>query len=162
MGGFKMKNKSTQHKKPYHYKLCGLDNVYLLNGYELIKTDEGTELIIHEAEDLHIAIGKTIVMHDHALDGKEFRYLRKMLELTQSATGSLFGVDAQTVARWEKGESDVSMPADRLIRLLFIEQHIKKHPGIHEMLEQLSAMDDTISNQNHCFKIQNDNWKRAA
>ena len=157
-----MKSKSTHHAKPYHYTLCGLDNVYLLDGYELISTDDGKDLIIHEADDLHVAIGRTIVLHDHALDGKEFRYLRKMLELTQSAIGGLFGVDAQTVARWEKGEHPVPMPADRLIRLLFIEQHINKHPGIHELLEKLSEMDDTLSHQKHCFTIQAEGWRRAA
>jgi hypothetical protein len=37
----------------YHYTRCGLDYVYLLNGYEVRETAHGRGLAIEDGDDLH-------------------------------------------------------------------------------------------------------------
>ena len=42
--------------KPYHYTESGLDTVYLLNGYEIVKSERGTGVRIQDVDGLHTAI----------------------------------------------------------------------------------------------------------
>ena len=35
-------------KEPYHYTACGLDNIYLFNGYELHQTEDGDGVSIRD------------------------------------------------------------------------------------------------------------------
>jgi len=51
----------------YHYKACGLDNVYLKNGYEEKNTPSGKSIAIHDIDGLHKAIGKGIANKEAAL-----------------------------------------------------------------------------------------------
>jgi len=105
-------------REPYRYKACGLDDVYLLNGYEPVETSYGKGVQIENLEALHRAIAGHLVMTQKPLSPKEFRFLRKQLNLTQKELGSLMKVDAQTVARYEKAESDIPGPTDFLLRML--------------------------------------------
>jgi hypothetical protein len=41
--------------KPYHYTECGLDDVFLLNGYERVKTEYGTGISIPDEDAENIA-----------------------------------------------------------------------------------------------------------
>jgi transcriptional regulator with XRE-family HTH domain len=62
------------------------------------------------------------------MTGAEYRFLRIEMNLSQKTIGELFGVDAQTVARWEKGKNELPKMADVLIRAVyneFIEQESK-------------------------------------
>ena len=43
--------------EPCHYKMCGLDNIYLRNGYNLEQTDYGEAVSVRDADELHSAIG---------------------------------------------------------------------------------------------------------
>jgi putative transcriptional regulator len=104
---------------PLHYKACGLDDVYLINGFERETTEYGDGLIIHDIDNLHRAIALHLVSEPLPLSAKDFRFLRKMLDLTQAELGGKLGVDTQTVARYEKGES-ASAPADRLLRFIVV------------------------------------------
>jgi hypothetical protein len=55
--GIKMK----KQKKYYHYTECGLDNIYLLNGFKITKTNDGDEeLFIHDIYGLHKAISNIL------------------------------------------------------------------------------------------------------
>lgn len=105
-------------RDPYHYRACGLDDVYLLNGYELVETSYGKGVQIENVEALHRAIAMHLVMMQKPLKAKEFRFLRKQLDLTQKELGDLMKVDAQTVARYEKAESEIPGPTDFLLRML--------------------------------------------
>ena len=63
----------------YHYTGCGLPNVYLKNGYEIVKTPYGKGVTIRDMDGLHLAIGATIVNSPEPLIGHEFRFLRTEL-----------------------------------------------------------------------------------
>lgn len=111
-----MKNPSANI---YHYTECGLNNQYLLNGYEDIDTDYGPSVLIHNVEGLHYSIARSIVEAQPHITGREFKFVRKQMGLTQQKVAKIFGCDVQTVARWEKS-GRVPRPADHFIRYLFL------------------------------------------
>ena len=54
------RHKKDEIKGPYRYAACGLDNVYLLNGYELYQLSDGEGVSVRDLEDLHRAIGRCL------------------------------------------------------------------------------------------------------
>src|SRR5215813_1070601 len=100
--------------KRFRYSACGLDNVFLLNGYNLRSTPYGKGFAIDNVDGLHAAIGKRLIREKKTLNGKELRFLRHELDFSQNALATLLGVDEQSVARWEKGQSGISGPADKM------------------------------------------------
>ncbi|MFC3180901.1 helix-turn-helix domain-containing protein [Cypionkella sinensis] len=120
--------------------MSGLDDVVLLNGFVRHETEYGDGVSIDHVDNLHLAIALHILTTKKALSPKEFRFLRGELELTQDALGDLIGVDGQTVARYEKGSTPISGPADRLIRVFFV---INLMPE-DQMKNLLSEMKDAI------------------
>ncbi len=126
----------------HHYMGCGLPNVYLQGGFEVVSTPYGEGVSIQDIDGLHAAIGQVVVCNPAALTGAEFRFLRQELELSQAALGDLLGRDEQTVARWEKGKSKkVDPAADRLLRLLYRESKFgsKKLEPQLEFLRKLES-----------------------
>lgn len=134
-------------KEPLHYTACGLDDIYLVSGYENVKTPHGTGVAIKNLDDLHLAIGFNLVKRKKVLSAKELRFLRKHMNLTQSELGKLLGLTSQQVARWEKGESDISGSAEFLLRAYFI-QHAGGALNLQELvsaLDEIDAMPDEKS-----------------
>jgi putative transcriptional regulator len=106
----------------YHYTESGLDNVFLLNGYEIHKTPYGEGVSIQNSEALHRAIGRWLVELPAPLRGAELRFLRLEMELSQKQLAALIGSTEQNVRRWEKAQQKpVPGPADRLLRALYSE-----------------------------------------
>src|ERR1700730_16056711 len=87
------------------YKGCGLDGVYIVGGYETVKTNYGDGIAVDDIDGLHRAIGEFLVTQKKELSGKELRFLRKEMDLTQSELGKFIGISSQQVARWEKSHS---------------------------------------------------------
>jgi transcriptional regulator with XRE-family HTH domain len=105
--------------EPFHYTACGLDYVYLLNGFHIEDDpDYGKILTIEREDDLHRAIGLHIV-ESGEMSGSEFRFLRKLMGLTQGALGERMGLEAQTIANYEKGKS-IPGPSGELMRIHFL------------------------------------------
>ena len=119
----------TAEGEMHHYRLSGLDYVYLVNGFTRHETEYGPGIAFDDLDGLHRAIGEDIITHRAHLSGAEVRFLRKEMDLSQGGLAVGLGVDAQTVARWEKGQTDVPGPADRLIRVLYRE-HVGGSPEI--------------------------------
>jgi DNA-binding transcriptional regulator YiaG len=85
------------------------------------QTPHGDAVAIHDIEGLTETLCKTFVQKPRALSRTEFRYIRTSgLLLSQAALGSALGVDAQTVARWEK-DKHIPKMADKMIRLIYLE-----------------------------------------
>lgn len=157
---------ATKEQEPYHYKACGLDNVYLVNGFYMEETDYGPVISFEDIEGLHALIAHRLVNHDRELSGKEFRFLRKELEFSQKEVARLFGYDEQTIGRWERGENDMPGSADRLIRLLY-QEYYTKNPHVRELLEKIAALVQEeeqmkLTASNLCFQRDSDEWKLAA
>ncbi len=123
----------------YHYTECGLNNVWLVNGYREEETPYGPAVAIERADELHRAIALSLVKHKPRLSGGEFRFIRKELDLSQAALAHILGNDAQSVARWEKS-GRVPKMAERFLRALYRE-HAEGNAHIRELVERLNELD---------------------
>lgn len=127
----------------YHYVDSGLDNVYLVDGYEITVDDDGEMYVsINDLSGLHKAIAHHLICDQKTLNGKEIRYLRTYLDLSQSHLGRLLGCDSQTVARWEKGEYHIPASSDRLFRLIGLGTLVGE-VNPHDIIDKLDEMDDS-------------------
>lgn len=90
-------------KKIFHYTDGGLKNVWLQNGFEILETPYGKGVAIHDVDGLTQSICLALTNKPSSLSGVELRYIRSggML-LSQADLATMMGVDAQTIARWEK------------------------------------------------------------
>lgn len=122
----------------YHYRECGLPNVYLINGYREIETPHGRGVAIEDVENLHMTIAHYLVEEKPSLTGSEVRFTRKLLELTQTQLAELLGVEDQSVRRWEKLEH-VPKQADHGIRLVFRDLTRKPGKPLPELFKQLDT-----------------------
>ena len=147
--------------EPFHYTLCGLDNVYLMNGYCVEETPYGEAVSIKDADELHTAIGLNLVQHRKVLSSKEVRFLRKQLELTQAKLGDLIGQSSQQVARWEKDRCAIPGPADRLLRVLFLARQMDD-AELRGLLERLNEIDAPANDERMVFEATEDGWLEAA
>jgi putative transcriptional regulator len=146
---------------PYHYTECGLDNVYLLNGFRIEDTSYGPAISIEDTDGLHHAIALDLVLTKRMLSGKELRFLRRELDLSQEALGLLLGgYQAQTVARWEKGECDTAHAADRLLRLVYL-AHAHDNPDVRKVLDLLKDLDILI-HEERVFEETDQGWRYKA
>lgn len=120
----------------YHYRECGLPNVYLINGYREIETPYGRGVSIEDVAGLHMAIAHTLVEEEPSLTGPEVRFIRKCLDLTQMQLAELLGVEDQSVRRWEK-LARIPKQADHGIRLVFRDLTHKTTKPLRELVRQI-------------------------
>jgi DNA-binding transcriptional regulator YiaG len=125
----------------YHYTRCGLDNVWLRNGYRIEDLGEyGESVVVENVEQLERTIARHLVDQSRPLTGQEFRFLRTMMDMTQSAIGRRLGKDYQSVARWE---TDTRKPvpkfADAAIRQRYLES-IGERPLFTEIEDRLAEL----------------------
>jgi DNA-binding transcriptional regulator YiaG len=126
----------------FHYTASGLDNIWLKNGYKTYNAMEGGGFSIHDLDNLHKAISLGIVKKEAPLTGKEFRFLRIELDLSQKAIGDLMDKTDQMVANWEKGNHSIPVLADAAMRTLYMES-IGGSP-ISGLLKKLKDLDRQI------------------
>lgn len=128
----------------YHYTDGGLRNVWLANGYKVRSTPHGEAVSIRDIEGLTEVICKMLVNKPRALTKTEFRYIRASgLMLSQASLGAALGVDAQTIARWEKN-SHIPKMADKLIRLTYLE-HANGNVKLKSAFETLRAVERAMN-----------------
>jgi DNA-binding transcriptional regulator YiaG len=145
----KTKERAPMTISRYQYTESGLDNIWLGNGFDYVDGPGGRHVIIKNIDGLHEAIGKMLVGSKKNLSGKEFRFLRHEMLMSQASLGKLLGVSEQAIHRWEKGKTgQVPKPAEALIRFLYSE-YIKdtKSTGIRRTLEHVANLDDAIGGQ---------------
>lgn len=119
-----------------HYTDCGLDNIYLSNGFER-ESHEGEDYIsIHNMDGLHIVLEKT------APNGGEVRFLRTEMGLSQQELGAKLGVSDQSVARWEKGHTDIPGTAIFSFKVLYIFSITPEDERNVILEEFIEALDD--------------------
>ena len=96
------------------------------------------------------------------LNGKEFRFLRHEINMTQKTLATLLQVTDQTVARWEKGETEVDGAAQAVIRKLFLES-IGEQSLIKDLLCRIAELDEVLGDDDRVeFEETDDGWKLAA
>ena len=145
----------------YHYVQCGLDNVWLGNGFEIVETPYGRSVKIEQAERLDAAIAEWLTRQPAPLTGKELRFLRLQLDLSQKRMGELLGKEAQTVALWEKSET-LNKDVDFMVRHIYRQTAINARQVYVEMVDYLNAMDRTEHQEKITFQETEDGWQKAA
>ena len=144
----------------YHYRQCGLEDVFLVNGFVRESTPYGEAIRIHNIDGLHCAIGMYLIQEKKELTGAEIRFLRHELNLSQRLLGGLLGKSSQAVARWEKEHTPIDSTADRLLRLLYdAKAGNARKSKIRELLEQLAELDNGIEGGPMQFEETGDGWQ---
>ncbi|HWB49302.1 MAG TPA: hypothetical protein VG651_09345 [Stellaceae bacterium] len=147
----------------HHYTLCGLDYVYLRNGYDLRETRHGPAIAIHDAVALHQAIARAIITNPQPLRGQEVRFLRSVLKLSQAGLARVLRNRRLTVARWEAAP-DTAIPgtADAALRL-FCSLKIDNHALAQQICDLLTEIDD-LKHQMAVLELRETErgWEREA
>ncbi|GLK54535.1 DNA-binding transcriptional regulator YiaG [Methylopila capsulata] len=151
---------------PYHYRECGLDNVWLENGFTR-EIYEGEEYVsVHDVDGLWKAIGLSLVSDKKTLSPKEIFFLRRHMKLTQSELATRLRVDDQTVARWEKGKVKLPGPADLALRAAFLGSEICQPEGRdilvqwEETVRRLITKDETGCIE-YVFQKDQNHWSES-
>ncbi len=147
--------------KLYHYTESGLDNVWLRSGYD-VKTfgDHGEAVSVHDEDQLHLVLARSIARQDRRLTGQEFRFLRTVLDLTQNAVARRMGyADYQMVARWEKAHHAAPpLVADTLMRAWYLES-IGDRPLTSRIGERLAELGQDAGAPERRIFTQSDGWE---
>lgn len=152
----------------YHYTECGLNNIYLINGFEIIKTEDGgEEVYIHDIHGLHKIIGRTLVFKRGLLAGNEIKFIRTTLDLSQKRLGELLGLDYQTILGWEKNKSPISKTADHFLKMIFFSYTNKEQDcTIYDKINEIADIDAKEAEAGEMDKIElkevDDEWRLAA
>ncbi len=122
----------------HHYLGSGLANVWLRNGYRKQKTPHGMAVALDDVAGLHRAIGQSLARQP-VISGREFRFLRNELGVTQLALAQALGyADAQALAKWEKGARVPHAPA-LILRQLYLESVDRRHARLGTLLSALQV-----------------------
>lgn len=106
----------------YRYTECGLENVFI-EGVSFVRDDKGEAVIrIPNINGLHNAIAVGIVRRKAMMSGREMRFLRSEMGMTQAELAEMIHREPLTISRWERGETDIDANAETLIRLQAIER----------------------------------------
>ena len=130
-------------KKMHHYTESGLDNVYLVNGFDVVPSPAGQSIIIQDVDGLHNAIGRFLIRERKVLSGREIRFLRHELDISQNTLARMLDVTEQTVRRWEQEKLPIPRAADALLRSLFAEK-IGGDGKISSILARIADIEDEI------------------
>lgn len=146
---------------PYHYTQCGLDDIYLLNGFNTYVVGDEVGFAVQDADGLHKVIALNIVRNKALLCGKEVRFLRKLLDLTQAELAGFLGYSSQQVARWEKDQGTINPSAERFLRVICTVSLEEEEAGILETIRELAEL-DTQASERQFFHETDEGWKTAA
>ena len=102
----------------YRYEESGLDNVVLIDLPECVDDDGDECITIPNINVLHRAIAGAIVRHPKGMNGKELRFLRTEMGMTQAELARVVSREGLAIGRWERGERPIDTNAEALIRLL--------------------------------------------
>jgi DNA-binding transcriptional regulator YiaG len=126
-----------------HYTACGLDNVWLANGYTVKETKYGKGVSIDDVDGLHRLLATNLVEKAGLLTGKEFRFLRVHLGLTQQGVGKLLGdVSENAVSLWERKDT---VPAiyDHWLRMLVIAK-LKGNTKVADAVQRIQTVERLV------------------
>ena len=105
----------------YHYTECGLKNVFI-TGMSAQTNNEDESTTIPAAGHLHRIIAECIVAQNGKMSGRELRFLRTEMGLTQNKLAAILKVKLLTISRWERKEIPIKHTAEMLIRLMAIKR----------------------------------------
>lgn len=140
------RHRDCEPRSPYHYTECGLSNIWLVSGYEEEVFDGDCYVSVRDADALHKQIALRLIKQKTDLKGEQVRFLRKEMDLTQAELAALVNVSAQTVARWEKDQTEVPGPVNVLLRLITL-NHFNGDVDVIGVAQDLQKLDETINDK---------------
>ena len=120
------------------YKQCGLDNVWLENGYDLKTTPYGKAVAVHDVDGLHALLAAQLTKKPGPLTGKEFKFLRSWLGMTQEAMAGLMGVTEGVLSLWERKDTVPGLN-DKMLRLMVLAKTDGNAP-VREVIERVDTV----------------------
>ena len=129
--------------KMYHYTESGLDNVWLANGFQTKKTPYGQAVSVIDADALHEVIALSLTEKPGRMTGKEFRFLRSQLGLSQGNLAKMMAVTEQSISLWER-TGKVPKLGDAALRVLVLEK-LRGDGRLSAMIERTNAVDRLLN-----------------
>ena len=126
-----------------HYTTCGLDNVWLANGFQIKETKYGRAVSVNDIEGLHKLLTFNLIEKQGLLTGKEFKFLRVQLGLSQQGLGSMLGgVSENAISLWER-KNTVPAIQDHWLRMLAIAK-FKGNTKVSDAIERIQTVEKLI------------------
>lgn len=129
-------------KKQLHYTACGLDNVWLENGFTVKSSALGEVVSVQDADGLHHLLAMTLVQKPGLLTGKEFRFLRVQLGLSQEALGQLLDFSENAVSLWERKDT-VPLTCDHWLRMCVLAK-LAGNTKVADALERIKTVQQLV------------------
>ncbi len=105
----------------YRYTECGLDNV-ILEGMLIEADDSGEETYtIPNVNELHRMIAHAVITQKHGMSGRELRFIRTEMGITQEELAALLHATRVSVSRWEREENPMDSQTEFMVRILAAE-----------------------------------------
>ena len=147
---------------PLHFTDCGLDNVYLVNGFHFGQTGNGEEvLVIQDLAGLHGAIARAVSSSPQQLDAKTFRFLRKHLDMAQRQIADMLGVSEESVSLWERARQPVPKYADLILRTM-VKEKCSGNAELVRAIERYNELDRDEHEAELRLQLDHDSWREAA
>jgi len=106
----------------YRYAESGLDNV-IIEGVQFLADDAGEDCVtIPNINGLHKAIAYGIVSRRSGMTGRELRFLRAEMGMTQAELATMVHREPLAISRWERGECPVDSNAEAVIRVYAVQK----------------------------------------
>lgn len=146
----------------HHYTRCGLDYVWLVNGFERVETPQGTGTRIHDIDGLQRAIADRVISAPRRLRGQEVRFLRSMLDVSQDGLARALGQTRASVARWEAArEKAIPGASDRALRLFYAAQ-AEGSDATKRLSDLLKELDEIQHGGREEHFADDDGWRAAV
>jgi len=166
--GTKIIEKKATLDSPYHYRMSGLSNVYLIGILVRRCIHCGTESpVIPRIAELHKLIAREIVDKPELLCGEEIRYLRKYAGFSAKRFAALLQIDTSHLSRVENGKCrSLGAPTDKLARTLAIsaiDQDYTRKILMQVADNRIKARRMALKNRKRpIFKLVSNRWTAAA
>lgn len=123
----------------YHYTECGLNYVYLVNGYKTHNTDYGEGISFDDKIDESIA--RFIVKNKPYMEGQDLRFLRSLMHVSQKNMGKFLGVTRDNIAKIEAlPDKHLTGTLDKLLRVQYTRH--ADDAGIRAMMDYIEDMEE--------------------
>lgn len=145
----------------YHYTECGLDCVYLINGFTRHETDYGPGISFQNVSELHKVITRYIITAPHGIRGQEVRFLRGELDISQNDLGKLMGLEKLQILRYEnKPDEAIPGTSDRVLRVIMA-HHLEENELLTRVLDLFREIDD-LELKNVEFESLGEGWEKIT
>ena len=143
----------------YHYKISGLDNIYLKGGVtEFICPKCGTKLtIIKNLGGLHKVIALTLAVAKRRLAGNELRFLREHLGFSAEDLAKLVEYSEEHIRKIESGSMVPKGPYELFLRVAVMKDLKAPDYNLKDLAERKEYALEELR-----FVNKNHEWKTAA